>query len=420
MHNKCAFTICSKNYLGLALTLEKSIVDFNKDTDFYIFIADEFDDKSFEDLPDNILIAKKVIFLSPELWSEMTFKYDIVEFCTSIKPFCFEYILNLNYKFAVYFDPDILLFDSIDCVYQKLDKYNVIVVPHEINNDTDNPQRGGLYNLGFLALKKSEASSNLLKWWGERLKKNSFSDPIRGFFTDQKWMDHLSVILDSEEYHVSKHLGLNFAPWNFEEREVYKKNNKYFIRSKSKSNSIEFPLVFFHYSAFKYEELNKENYNHKLISMSNRELALYELLKKYGIEIEINRFSYYLSWNYSYNNFDNGMPISLSHRRIYARLINEGINFDNPFCSNGKFFKLLEKNHFLSREISNSERISIKKISNLENKIKAIDFLAKITIKCIGYDKFSLLARFMIRYLHLYNRARLLGESYKNIKIESF
>ena len=92
---KTAFTICAKNYIGLALALEKSLKEHSKDVDFYIFVADEFSlEEDIESLPENVIIAKKVIGISDAQWNQMSFKYDITEFCTSIKPTCFKYILE--------------------------------------------------------------------------------------------------------------------------------------------------------------------------------------------------------------------------------------------------------------------------------------------------------------------------------------
>ena len=86
------FTIVAKNYIGLAQVLERSVVA-NSTSDFYIIVADEFDKGQAEryDLPGNILIAKNKLGIDNDLWEEMAFKYSLVEFCTAIKPACFQY-----------------------------------------------------------------------------------------------------------------------------------------------------------------------------------------------------------------------------------------------------------------------------------------------------------------------------------------
>lgn len=169
---KSAFTICAKNYIGLALALEKSIKEYNNDIDFYIFVADEFSaNERIEDLPANILIAKNTIDIQESQWIQMSFKYDLTEFCTSIKPSCFKYIFDKYETDAcIYFDPDILVFNSLDTIYNKLNEYSIMVTPHittieDIYTGKLNERNllySGMFNLGFLALKHDENSKKCL------------------------------------------------------------------------------------------------------------------------------------------------------------------------------------------------------------------------------------------------------------------
>ena len=129
---KVAFTICAKNYLGLALLLEKSINDHNEDIEFYVFIADEFSKTDNIDvLPKNVIIARDTIGIESSKWNQMAFKYDLTEFCTSIKPTCFKYIFEkYNPDSCIYFDPDILVYNSLNTIYDILILKSIIVTPH--------------------------------------------------------------------------------------------------------------------------------------------------------------------------------------------------------------------------------------------------------------------------------------------------
>ncbi len=53
----CAFTIVAKNYIGLAMILEKSIKRYYTDLDFFIVVADE-PSSELSDMPENIIFAK--------------------------------------------------------------------------------------------------------------------------------------------------------------------------------------------------------------------------------------------------------------------------------------------------------------------------------------------------------------------------
>ena len=99
---ECAFTIVAKNYIGLAKILGQSLHQHNPETDFRIYVVDEFAERPAM-LPSEVIIARDVLNgLSEEQWTDMAFKYDLTEFCTAIKPFCFEHIFADGYEKAHY------------------------------------------------------------------------------------------------------------------------------------------------------------------------------------------------------------------------------------------------------------------------------------------------------------------------------
>jgi hypothetical protein len=103
------FTIVAKNYIGLAQVLEESVRK-NSTADFYIIVADEIDNEisSLFSFPNNVLIAKTILSsIDDTKWKEISFKYNLVEFCTSIKPACFDYLINKQlYKIIIYKEND--------------------------------------------------------------------------------------------------------------------------------------------------------------------------------------------------------------------------------------------------------------------------------------------------------------------------
>ena len=140
MNKKCAFTIVAKNYIGLGQILGKSIYQYDKDVDFYIVVADEITRTKCE-VPPNVIVAKDSLEIDPEKWVNMSFKYDLTEFCTSIKPFSFRYFFNKGYDSAIYFDPDIFVFGSfmsglefLDCRHTEMTVFYVFF--EELNKQT--------------------------------------------------------------------------------------------------------------------------------------------------------------------------------------------------------------------------------------------------------------------------------------------
>ena len=175
MNKKCAFTIVAKNYIGLGRILGTSLQRLHNDVDFRIFVADTFDDQT-PSLPQDVVIVKHLQLYSEAEWTDMAFKYDLTEFCTAIKPACFEHLFNLGYEQAVYFDPDIYIFSPINIVFDKLDQYDVALTPQiagiHVDYQGEHPEWAmnvnGIFNLGFCAMRNSERTTQIVQWWKQR------------------------------------------------------------------------------------------------------------------------------------------------------------------------------------------------------------------------------------------------------------
>ena len=223
------FTIVAKNYIGLAQILESSLKSQNPDTDFFIIVADDFsDDVDLEKTPSNVLFARKELNISSQQWTDMSFKYDLTEFCTSIKPASFSYFIEkTKYDKIIYFDPDIFIYSSLNPIYDILDKHSIVLTPHiTIIQDIfqgDRSESGllstGVFNLGFCAIKRSTASKKMISWWHNRLLDKCYIDSHDSFYTDQKWMDFIPAFFPNETV-ITHNMGINPAIWNLHEREL--------------------------------------------------------------------------------------------------------------------------------------------------------------------------------------------------------
>ncbi|HTP12764.1 MAG TPA: hypothetical protein VMM37_04015, partial [Bacteroidota bacterium] len=99
------FTIVAQNFLGQAYTLAESVRRFNPELDFFIFIADRLDASVVA--REKVTLVEARTLSIPDVTS-MSFKYDVTEFCTAIKPFCFSHLFqHRGYEKVLYFDPDI-------------------------------------------------------------------------------------------------------------------------------------------------------------------------------------------------------------------------------------------------------------------------------------------------------------------------
>lgn len=246
-----AFTICSNNYLAHAKTLANSFVKYHPDFKFYIGLADKSSDK----LPVGYLESIEVLEvqdLKIENLDELYRRFNITEFNTAIKPSYFKFFFSRkNANKVIYIDPDVLIKDRLYEVIDLLDEKNIIITPHILSpiDDEFSPTdyhtlRGGIFNLGFIALSDSDKVKSFLIWWHDRVIKYGFSNFSLNMFYDQLWINYVPAFFDN--YVILKHMGYNMANWNLHERKLSLDNdNRYQINN-------EFPLRFFHFSGYKY------------------------------------------------------------------------------------------------------------------------------------------------------------------------
>lgn len=291
---KIAFTICSNNYLAQARILGDSIKATNPDYEFYIGLVDKFSPEIDYDkeIGHNIILSENIgIPDFDDLWK----KFSIIEFNTCVKPFFFEYFISHyeDLEFLYYLDPDTYVFDSFKLIeYEFGDENNILLTPHiltPINLDGKYPDEPiflnyGLYNLGFLGLKKPVLSLNLIHWWKERTYNFGYNRTCEGLFVDQLWFNLVPILF--EKVKISKHLGLNMGPWNLHERILSKENGNFQVND-------NYPLIFYHFSNYKYSQPEVLASYYNRFTFDNR-LDLKEIYETYLerlIAIDIKKIS---------------------------------------------------------------------------------------------------------------------------------
>lgn len=407
---KAAFTIVAQNYIGLAKILEQSFLEKNKDADFVIFVSDEYDG-----VETDVIEARTVLNISQETWQDMCFKYDITEFCTAIKPFCFSYLFSdRGYDIALYFDPDIYVFSSLDDVFDKLTEKTFYLTPHIVTPDSKpNDDRvflqSGIYNLGFIGISSSSEAKLFLAWWESRLMNLCFDDLFSYTFTDQKWANFIPAFFP-EKVFVSTHLGMNFAPWNYFERQVIFKDDKFYVKNRIMNSSDEYPLLFVHYSGFNYKELieGKVSRNRRgAVEIYEDVTNVLDFYKEVIIK-SINIFSKYIDLPYSYGVYKNGDKIDRIHRRIYRNMTENNIWVESPFCTGkGSFYSKIASRGMITN--SNVNRLSQESVSQLDSKSRFFCRIMKMVYRVLGYKRYLQLLKFL-KYFSRYEAQAFLIE----------
>jgi len=181
---------------------------------------------------------------------DMSVRYDTLELSTAVKPWAVRHLLgDAGFEQVVYLDPDIELHAPLTDALSRLDGgASFVVTPHLLEPlpppglpDDHAILRSGVFNLGFLAVRRCEESLAFLHWWAEQLQTRCLVSFEQNLFTDQRWCDLLPCF--AEHLHVLRHPGYNVAYWNLAQRRLAQD-------AAGQWQARGQPLVFFHFSGF--------------------------------------------------------------------------------------------------------------------------------------------------------------------------
>lgn len=406
MEKKAIFTICAKNYLAQAKTLGHSVREFCPDCDFHIVLSDEVDGNSLYCDDFNLIESRS---LGINGFDDMAFKYDVIEFSTAVKPFYINQLFKEGYDKVLYLDPDMVVYSSLQFLFDNLDGQDAILTPHivkpYINYESAVSEETllfvGIFNLGFFGIKNSETGRYITQWWMVKLKDQCFADKTDGLHVDQKWMDFLPSLYGNKVL-IQHHPGVNIAFWNYHERKLFKKGGQYFV------DSEEFPLAIFHFSSF--DPYDMESMAKRQSKFTLTILPEYrELFTQYVKNLQANNLDHIVKLKYKYSYFDNDVPILQMHRRLYRGLVIEGMSFTDRFSTRqGSYYNLLENNKVILID-KEGEFKTLKKTFGENPPIFKKIFAGLSTFnRMFGTKKYYLMMRFFAIYHRFENQTFLI------------
>jgi glycosyltransferase involved in cell wall biosynthesis len=308
------FTICSNNYLPMAKVLLNSARGHHPEADVFLALADRVVD--IDGLYDPTWTVIEAEQLDIPEFPSFAFRYDIMEFNTATKPFVFSHLLEeRGYDDVIYFDPDIEVYRPLSGVLERLrGGCSFVLIPHIVKplEVADEPNdisimRAGIYNLGFLAVRRCEESANIIQWWARRLRYQCISAQEQGIFVDQKFMDLVPGF--ARNIHISADPSLNVAYWNLSQREV-----RYDEGSWTVDNC---PLTFFHFSGFDPAHPTKlSKYTARFDGTMS--VALQRLVDSYAKKIVANGYGSLPRGAYAYARFKSGATIHPFIRQMFC------------------------------------------------------------------------------------------------------
>jgi len=395
MSKTCLFTIVAPNYLAQAITLKQSLDKFAS-VDFKIILVS--DQKfNFHD-PDinKIIINSKNLNINE--YNKLSFSYNILEHCTNIKPACFNYFID-NYDYIYYIDPDIYFYQDPLLMNQFFEDADVILTPHSLSPVLDGKSpseleflRTGLYNLGFIGIRKSQSVKIFIDWWRVRCELFGINETYSGLFVDQKWIDLAPIFFKFIK--TITNTGFNCGYWNLHERPISYLNNNYMAGFDQ--------LFFFHFSGL--DRMNFANISrHQSRTIAREGTAIYKLFQDYSKNLISNEV-HNPNLKLPYSCFDNNYNITELARKYFWK---NSCNYEDNtiFNSNSKLFKDLKRlNLITSKNIKTQTFGMHSDLSAYNNKIYLVEKLLNISLLILGPYKFFLLRKFIIQRFSITSR----------------
>lgn len=386
-----ACTIISRNYLAFARVLARSFHAHHPGQAFFTLLVDRKKaNDNFANEPFEVLYVEDIGV--PDFLIT-AFRFDILELNTNVKPTLLKYLFrHTQSEKLIYVDPDIYFFRSASRVFDLLDTNSMIVTPHCVEpiHDSLRPSeqdflKAGVFNLGFIALRKTDETLRMLDWWENRCLSLGFNDVRDGLFVDQCWINFLPCFFDSVL--VLKDRGYNMAYWNLHERELSKGNEGWLVNGHS-------PLVFFHFSGIELHNADGEisRYQNRFSLASRTDLA--EIFSFYRREVlaagydEANR-----EYRYSFGFFSDGTPISLLSRRICWQEGAEAFGSD-PFSANGELYLWAKQRGLLGKE-QKEKSLSSLNYNKADCRLQVIHSGLRLILRVFGVGRYLQLMKYL-------------------------
>lgn len=327
-------TVSTTNYLPRAMIMARSVKRHVPNSKVMVCIVEDKIPKTTTDLYsffDEIVLAKD---LGIPDFNRFIFQYTQGEGSNACKAQLLIYLLE-KYKSInkfIFLDADTKVFGPFTELLGHLEISDILISPHFISFNDRDPlyhltviHRTGIFNTGLFAIRRGDEALRFLHWWANILLKYCLSDPRRGIWNEQKWLDVSSGLFN---FHILKDPGYNVGPWNFHERIFTRDNNGQYLIN-------EQPLCLFHFSGI---SINYFEDRLKFSDPEQREI-ISQLKNDYLQQLLAVDKDSLRDVPWSYNYFSSGRLIHNNSRINFRKKPKYFYHIADPFLHNNKSFR---------------------------------------------------------------------------------
>jgi glycosyltransferase involved in cell wall biosynthesis len=311
VHATGLVTIVSANYVPAARVLCRSFKEFHPDARCFVVVVDRpFASAVRKEEPFEPIDVADIGIPGLE---DLLAQYTILEANTAVKPFVLRHLFErYPLEQVVYLDPDIWVLGPLASVFEALRRNSIVLTPHMRDPFRDDARpreadilRSGIFNLGFIALRRGPSASRLLKWWSDKTECDCVVDFENGLFVDQKWMDLVPGYFEDVE--ILRSPGYNVAYWNLHERNLT-------LTSGGRYFAAEEPVAFFHFSGFDPSHPSRLS-KHQDRHHPKGNAVLLRLCREYTDKLLAEGYDRARQVPYGFDKLRNGIPVSSAIRK---------------------------------------------------------------------------------------------------------
>jgi hypothetical protein len=336
--NVAFFTIVTKSHLAFGRVLAESVKRYHN-LPFFLLVVDE-PATCAEPKADTFTVLR-LDDVMPSEFHDILFNYTAFELCNALKALMHRYFLDqTNFDGWIYLDSDILVLGDLSPALQELSSAPIVATPHLVRPvipDRLNPceleiLKSGIYNGGFLALRRSADAAKFVEWFETRLMRFCFFHEYYTF-VDQLWLNFLPTQFPA--FSTLRHPGINVAYWNLQERRL----------CRSATGALEAnaqPLLLVHFSKWSIDRCEDWT-NGWPVHQGTDASVITEIGKQYKDALIRHGHNELQHLPYRYGYFCDGRQITKPMRRHYFELRRGGQSLSkSPFEMPDYFYGIFE------------------------------------------------------------------------------
>ena len=207
MANRVYCTYFDHNYLPRGLALYHSLQRHAPGAELWVLCLSEACYRALLalDLP-NLVPVRLADFeaANPDVAATRPSR-SLIEYYFTCSPAWILFVLESNpdAEWVTYLDSDLFFFASPDPIYDEMNDAAFGIIPHRFSRGLEDQRRFGLYNVGWVSVRRRDDGIAALRWWRERCIEWCYDRVEGDRFADQRYLDPVPGIVQRRPCHIA-------------------------------------------------------------------------------------------------------------------------------------------------------------------------------------------------------------------------